>query len=134
LPNLAKWILFLILTDRAALGYFNSVNLPNASHAIVEASKITDYLLAFDHPEGGAKAEFFTRFGFSVDRWQVLSCALIDHARAHQVSSILENPYGTKYRVDGQIQCPDGRSPRIRAVWIMDRGSTVPRLVTAYPI
>ena len=110
------------------------MDLPNAINAYAERSKIIDYLLAFDHPEGGSKAEFFTRFGFTADTWQVLADALIAHARTHPVCSTSESKHGTKYRIDGQVSCPDGRSPSIRAVWIIDTGAEAPRLVTAYPL
>lgn len=110
------------------------MNLPNAGKAIVERSKIVDYLLAFDHPEGSGKAEFFTRFGFTVTEGESLANALIAHARLHSVSSISETMYGTKYCVDGSISSPDGRSPNVRAVWVVDAGTNFPRLVTAYPL
>ena len=110
------------------------MNLPNAHNAIVERSKVIDYLLAVEHPEGGGKAEFFTRFGFTADEWEILAEALIAHARTHPVSSFSESKYGTKYRIDGPLPCPDGRAPSIRAVWIIDSGSDVPRLVTAHPL
>jgi len=29
---------------------------------------------------------------------------------------------------------PDGRSPLVRAVWLVESGEDVPRLVTAYPL
>ena len=32
-----------------------AMNLPNAHQAIVERRKVTDYLLAIEHPEGGGK-------------------------------------------------------------------------------
>ena len=110
------------------------MNLPNASEAVVEPSKITGYLLANEHPEGAGKATFFTRFGFSLDGWERLADALVAHAEEHPVSSVAVSPYGTKYLIDGPIHCPDGRMPAIRAVWIIDRGATAPRLVTAYPL
>jgi hypothetical protein len=110
------------------------VKLPNASNALVERNKITEYLLAFDHPEGAGKAEFFTGFGFTAAHWQILAQALTAHARTQPVSSTSGTKYGTKYRVDGPIACPDGRSPSIRAVWIIDAGMDFPRLVTAYPL
>ncbi|HEY5893971.1 MAG TPA: hypothetical protein VIT91_12140 [Chthoniobacterales bacterium] len=110
------------------------MNLPNALRAAVERRKIADYLLAFDHPEGSGKAEFFTRFGFTADDWEVLACALIEHARTHPISSTSESKYGIKYRIDGPIRCPDGRSPSIRAVWVIDTGADAPRLVTAHPL
>ena len=110
------------------------MNLPNAINAFAEQSKIIDYLLAFDHPEGGGKAAFFTRFGFTADEWQVLADALIMHAQSNPVSSTSESKHGTKYRIDGQLRCPDGRSPSIRAVWIIDTGADAPRRVTAHPL
>jgi hypothetical protein len=109
------------------------VKLPNSDNAVVEQSKITHYLLAFDHPEGAGKAEFFTRFGFTEAKWQTLAEALITHARTHPVTSKSETRYGTKFRIEGPISCPDGRSPSIRAVWIIDAGTDFPRLVTAHP-
>ncbi len=110
------------------------MNLPNASDAVVEPSKIKDYLLAAEHPEGAGKAGFFARFGFTLDEWERLADALVAHAREHPVSSVSVSPYGTKYLVDGPLRCPDDRLPTIRAVWIVDRGATAPRLVTAYPL
>jgi hypothetical protein len=109
------------------------LRLPNAENARVERDKIADYLLAFDHPEGAGKAGFFASFGFSVAQWQVLADALLTHARAHSVSSSSRPQYGTKYRIDGPLTCPDGRTPIIRAIWIIDEGAESPRLVTAYP-
>jgi len=35
------------------------VRLPNVENAVVEDIKLSGYLLAFNHPEGAGKAEFF---------------------------------------------------------------------------
>ena len=92
-----------------------------------------DYVLAPDHPEGAGKAEFFAHFGFSPDAWEVLAEALLAHARTHPVVSTSETRYGVKYRIEGPVVCPNGRSPSIRTVWIIDAGTDAPRLVTAHP-
>lgn len=110
------------------------MKLPNLDKAVVEKKKVTDYLLALDHPEGSSKAEFFTRFGFGIADWQVLAQALLEHAQSNEVASIAPSAFGAKYRVDGPLLCPDGRSPSVRAVWIVDANSDVPRLVTAHPL
>jgi hypothetical protein len=110
------------------------VNLPNSEAARVEKSKITDYLLAADHPEGASKAEFFSHFGFTLTSWETLASALAAHALAHPVSSLTQSKHGTKYRIDGPLICPDGRAPLIRTVWIIDTGADSPRLVTAHPL
>lgn len=110
------------------------MNLPNAENAHVERSKIVDYLLALEHPEGAGKAEFFAHFGFTVDAWQLLAEALLAQARTHPVASMSETRYGTKYRIEGPVVCSDGRSPSIRTVWIIDSGADKPRQVTAHPL
>jgi hypothetical protein len=69
-----------------------------------------------------------------VEEWQILANALLTHASTNKVSSVSSSQFGTKYRIDGPILCPDTRAPSIRAVWIIDEGSNVPRLVTAYPL
>ena len=92
------------------------MKLPDARLAIVEQNKVTGYLLALDHSEGMGKAVFFGHYGFVASDWQILGQTLIEHAQTHSVASISETEHGTKYRVEGRIECPDGRSPIIRAV------------------
>ena len=45
----------------------------------------------------------------------------------------VETIHGLRCYVDGAIETPDGRNPRVRTVWQMDLGSQYPRLITAYP-
>ena len=110
------------------------MKLPNVEDARVDRTKIVDYLLALEHQEGAAKAAFFLRLGFTATDWQTFADALISHARVCPVSKLSESRFGTKYQVDGPLHCPDGRSPAIRAVWIVDVGTDFPRLVTAHPL
>jgi hypothetical protein len=51
----------------------------------------------------------------------------------HAISKKMESAHGRKYIIDGAIETPGGKTPLVRTVWIIDRGSDVPRLVTAYP-
>ncbi len=112
--------------------------LPNADQAVVEEPKVAEYLLSPDHPDGRSKAEFFNRFGFRREAWQVLADALRQHGAAYPVAKSAHSAWGTRYSADGELNCPDGRCPRIRTVWIVeDLGSgikLVPRLITAYPV
>jgi hypothetical protein len=109
------------------------MKLPNWENAVVAERKIVGYLLLLTHPSGRSKAVFFRRFGFSVDEWYVLADALRNHAGAHDVVEIEETPYGMSYTVVGPISTPDGRSPIVRVVWLIPRGTDTPNLVTAYP-
>lgn len=117
-----------------ALGDRPAVTLPGIEVAVIEERKVTGYLLAADHPEGASKACFFEAHGFQRGTWQMLAEALRDHARSNAVSEVSRSPYGTKHAVDGPFRCPDGRMPMVRAIWIVDAGAEIPRLVTAYPI
>ena len=107
--------------------------LPNADHAVVDMRKIIDYLLNPTHQEGGPKEAFFVRFGFRRELPQVLQRVLLEHGRKYQVTQVVDDPHGIKYSVEGEIECPDGRTPRIRTIWMIDIGADFPRLISAYP-
>ena len=116
------------------------MKLPNAVYAQVERAKVADYLLDPNHPDGGSKADFFSRFGDTRKRWEVLADALREHALAHEVVMVVASAHGARYQIDGEMDAPDGRKPRIRSVWIIDIKPSnelekgTPRLITAYPI
>jgi hypothetical protein len=60
--------------------------------------------------------------------------ALQEHAQQHPVTRVEASPFGKRYIIEGIIQVPDGRSPHIRAIWFIENGTDIPRLVTAYPL
>ncbi len=108
--------------------------LPDKERARVDESKVTEYLLALDHPDGRSKAEFFLHFGFKVDGWRALAEALKEVGSSNPVVSTVESAYGVRYTVDGRLRAPDGRTPLIRTVWIATPGGDGPRLITAHPL
>ena len=110
------------------------MELPNADQAKVDRDKITEYLLCSTHPDGGGKAKFFTRFGFRLESWDVFAQALREHGARHPVVKKVESAYGIRYTIDGEIETPDGRNPRVRTVWLTEGKTTIPRLITAHPI
>jgi hypothetical protein len=109
------------------------MRLPHAEHAEVEPSKVRDYLLAPDHPDGASKARFFAALGFTRDRWPLLREALLAVARGGDAEPAGAGVYGQKYVARGIVQGPEGRAAAVVTVWIVLRGEDVPRLVTAYP-
>ena len=110
------------------------MKLPNGEHSRVDREKVKDYLLSVTHPNGSGKAEFFTRFGFRLESWVVLADALRKHGANHPVAKSVESSYGTRYALEGELESPDGRNPRMRTIWIIERGTKIPRLITAYAI
>lgn len=85
------------------------------------------------HPDNGGKAEFFESLGFQRGDWKSLGAALLALARQTEVAQSLKSPHGQKYVIIGRIDSPGGKSPRVKTIWIVDRGLKAARLVTAYP-
>lgn len=109
------------------------MRLPNAENAIVDDSKMSEYLLSETHEDGRGKAEFLMQFGFSPLAPEVLRQALLELARNTDAAIGPPSPHGTKYIVEGRLRAPDGRTPMVRTVWMIDKGKTRPRLITAFP-
>lgn len=110
------------------------MKLPNAEKARVDKEKIIDYLLSFAHPDGSSKAGFFSRFGFTTENWQTFAKSLRKHGEDNPVISEVESAFGMRYTVEGKLETPDGRNPKVRTVWFIEKGRTEPRFITAYPV
>jgi hypothetical protein len=110
------------------------LKLPNADSAVVEREKILSYLLNPFHRDGASKAQFFSSYGFTAEKWELLADALRGHGQMHRVSKVVETGFGVRCQVDGELHTPDGRAPHVRTVWQQDKGRLAPRLITAYPV
>ena len=110
------------------------MKIPRIVQARIDRNKIEEYLLSESHPDGWGKARFFMSFGFTPRQWRVFAEALRRHGEMCPVAAWGESEYGKRYVVDGPLKTPDGRSPNIRTVWIIETGETIPRLVTAHPL
>jgi hypothetical protein len=110
------------------------MRLPNAEEAWIHPDKILKYLLSDTHERGQSKAAFFKRFGFSVDNWDEFDLALRKHAIETEVARTEPTPEGCKYILEGPLECPDGRKPHIRAIWVIEWNQSAARLLSAYPL
>lgn len=110
------------------------MKLPNADKLVVEREKIVGYLLNATHRYGASKARFFGEFGFQAENWRQLAQALREHGQRHDITKVKLTAFGARYEVAGTLPAPDGRTPRVRTVWQLDRGELAPRLITAYPL
>lgn len=114
--------------------YVEMSELPEKEKCVVDRRKVTDYLLNTSQMPAAAKARFFISCGFSLERWEELSEALIEHGQNGEVLRSVSSGYGVKYEIEGALVCPDERSPQLRSVWQIDKDELAPRLITAYPI
>lgn len=110
------------------------MKLPNAVVATIPEGKITGYLLSPTHRLGRSKALVLSTFGFDGSRPEELAQALLRHAMEHDVTGVETTQFGTKWIIDGRLECPNGRWLNLRAVWFTDEEAGVPRFVTAYPL
>jgi hypothetical protein len=104
----------------------------DADTAVIPAEKVRDYLLSPAHTIGRYKSEFFRSLGYAQDQWQILERDL-RAALASEAQPTSATEYGQKFSVRGVLMGPNGRTGRIQAIWIILRGETAPRFVTAYP-
>src|SRR5436190_24354623 len=110
------------------------MRLPNAHDAIVPREKIQDYLLDLAHPIGGGKARFFLSFGFRREAWNVLTDAFRKHAQENSVAHSISDADGVTYLVEGPLETPSKRKPRVRTIWLIETGEVAARFITAYPL
>ena len=52
------------------------LKLPNANVAVVDRTKVVEYLLNREHPDNGGKADFFIGLGFNPGNWDAFAAAL----------------------------------------------------------
>ena len=63
----------------------------------------------------------------------LLTQDFITIAQTQEVSETNISPHGKKYIIYESLQTPIGRLVEVRTVWIIDKGQSRPRFVTAYP-
>jgi hypothetical protein len=112
----------------------NEKGLPNGELAWVEEQKICLYLLNLGHKQGGAKAKFFLKRGFTVGRWEEMGKALVNQATTNPLAKTVTTEFGVRHTIDCNCPTPDALNPCIRTVWELSGEDVRPRLITAHPL
>ena len=108
------------------------MKLPNADQAVVDIAKLRDYSLNPLHPEGKHKARVFAAsLGFTAADAAKLRALVLAAVLTHDASFGRTDEHGDRYTVDFETQGLRDMVT-IRTAWIIDRGETVPRLVSCY--
>ena len=108
------------------------MKLPNADNAVIPAEKLRDYLLSSSHPVGRFKTVFFRALGYTGGDWERLE-ADIRSILTNDAAVGEQTDYGQKLEVRGSITGPADRSAEIVTGWIILKGESIPRFITAYP-
>ena len=109
------------------------MRLPNPERAVVDAAKVRDYLLSFEHPVGRFKAAVFASVGYTRDSWPVLQADLLDSALIDGASLGVTTLYGQSFRLPAMLKGPKGRLLSVMTLWFVRADEDFPRLVTVYP-
>ena len=110
------------------------MKIPNAERAVVDIRKLRDYCLNSEHNDGKHKARLFSAaLGMGIEDAEVLRDALLQAVRTHEAQLGLHDVHGQRYTITFSLDWCNRRAI-IRSGWIIDRGSEIPRLVTAYPL
>ena len=108
------------------------MKLPNARQAIVEIAKLRDYSLDATHEEGKHKARVFAAaLGAGADDADWLREKLLEAALRYECVRGRNTPFGQRYVLDFPLT-KGPQEARVRSVWNVRPGETVPRLITCY--
>lgn len=107
--------------------------LPNCQNAYLTDSKLYDYLLNPNHPEGKGKAQFYHHVGYTSGTGEQLRADLLRIACSGLVTSVVYNRQGTKYTVRGSLIAPNNKPYDLITIWVIEPSENMPRLITAYP-
>jgi uncharacterized protein YukE len=103
---------------------------PDFGSVEVDSNKISGYAMNPDHPVGGNKYRVIhSATGLGVDDAASVERQIRDGVRMGTPILGKVNEWGQRWAVDVPLIGPSG-SMTVRTAWILDNGSTMPRLVT----
>ena len=109
------------------------MKLPNAENAIVEVSKLVEYLLNSSHRRGASKAKLLHSLGYNASDYQRL---IEDLRLQHLTSDVIDERdtlWGNRFDIVAPLTGPSGDTVMFRSIWQIDLGLDTPRLITMYP-
>ena len=109
--------------------------MPNYQQAVTPREKFTEYSLDYDNPNSKGKAEAYEKaLGFNKSNADVLIEQIDSAVRSGSVSpiEIVETEFGTKYKYRSPVKGVNGQIKNVMAVYQIDKGTQIPRMVTNY--
>ena len=109
--------------------------MPNYDKATIDDRKFLGYSLNKNHPIGKHKAIAYEHgLGFNQSNYHLLKQQIIEKVNSGKAKLIkIENgSYGTKYSYELPITGPNGKTKIVVVVYQIDKGGTIPRIITNY--
>ncbi len=108
------------------------MKLPYSEKAFVDIAKLRGYSLNPFHNEGKHKARVFkAALGFDMNDAEWLRTKLLEAAQQQDCRVGRKTPYRQRYLIDFTL-IHQGKSAKLRSIWILRAGENFPRLVTCY--
>ncbi|HLO85297.1 MAG TPA: hypothetical protein VK203_09835 [Nostocaceae cyanobacterium] len=108
--------------------------LPYAENAVVDIRKLRDYCLNPNHDEGKHKARLFSSMlGLTAENAEDLRQIILAAVKTQEAKLNRNDDFGQRYTVEFTLKWQN-RSATVRSGWIIEHGSTTPRLTTCYPL
>lgn len=110
------------------------MKLPGAEYAVVELAKLRDYSLNLLHERGCHKAHVFqAALGLTVAHAEWLRAQLLQMASSGEAYEIEPSVFGRRFVLDYRLE-HDGKAALVRTAWIIEHGTSFPRLTSCYVI
>ena len=108
------------------------MKLPNADRAIVEITKLSDYVLNPEHVQGKHKARVFaSALNFTTNDVVTLRDLLLAAAQNEDAEPARQDEYGQRFIIDFEVS-RDDKIAVIRSAWIVRTDENFPRLTSCY--
>ncbi len=116
-------------------GALSGKSMPNHQQAVTPKEKFIEYSLNPDNPNARGKAEAYEKaLGFNKNNADELIVQIEEAIKNESVSPIhiSETEYGMKYKYSIPVKGVNGQIKNVIAVYQIDKGSQVPRMITNY--
>lgn len=108
--------------------------IPNAENAVVDIRKLRDYCLNLNHEYGQHKARLFLSIlGMTAAHAEELRYILLENVKVQEANLGRQDEFGQRYTLDFTIKWQN-KHATLRSGWIIESGSTIPKLTTCYPL
>lgn len=107
--------------------------LPNYKNAEILRNKLKNYLL--NPSKSPSKAKFFQSLGYNMKNWKRFKSDIQAQLRKTPAERVIKNKYGhavKAYNVNMKLGI--NKTAIVLTSWQYDKGSNIPRLITAYPV
>lgn len=111
-----------------------SSSMPNAKKAVTPREKFVNYSLNPDNPNSRGKAEAYEKgLGYTRENADGLISQVHDYVTSgNKPYEVSQSDYGTKYKFRIPVTGPNGKTKNVIAVYQIDNGQSVPRMITNY--